>query len=188
MNKSLQRLIALAPPPEAPGAVGSIAEWPRVEMEIGAPLPQDFKDYISTYGAGQWADFFGIMNPFYRWKHPQMQKSWKQWMEMRLGSLAEDRQRWPKYTAPFLPHPSPDGLLAFGYDDNGGTLCWQMCGAPDNWPIVCLDGKFSERFDRFTIPLTGLIAAIVGEEFLPNTFPPDLFPIAHPAFRPYTKE
>lgn len=188
MNDSLQRLVSLVPPPKAPVAPGSVDAWPQVEKEIGAPLPQDFKDYISVYGAGQWADFFGIMNPFYKWKHPEASKSWRQWMESRLGSLGEQRREWPENTAPFLPHPALEGVLAFGYNDNGGTLCWHMRGDPDAWPIVCLDGKLSEIYDCFTMPLTAFLAALVAEEIQPRTFAPDLFPIPQPAFRPYTTE
>src|SRR5690349_10090006 len=98
MNHSLQRLVSLVLPPNVPTAPGSLDAWPKVETEIGSPLPQDFKEYISVYGAGQWADFFGIMNPFYKWKHPQTSKSWRQWMDSRLGSLEEMRRQWPKDT------------------------------------------------------------------------------------------
>src|SRR5215468_4251108 len=114
MNSSLQKLIELAPPPVDPVAPGTADGWPGIESDIGARLPQDFKDYIAVYGAGQWADFFGVLDPFYEWKHPQAQESWREWMQKRLQGLEELRATYPEYTAPFHPHPVQNGLLAFG--------------------------------------------------------------------------
>ena len=128
------------------------------------------------------------MDPFYKWKHPQASKSWREWMHTRIGCLKEMRREAPEYTAPFLPHPAPEGLLAFGYDDNGGTLCWQMRGDPETWPIICLDGRLSEEYDCFPMPLTEFLAALMTGQIIPETFPDDLFPIRPPAFRPYTNE
>jgi hypothetical protein len=188
MNPSLQRLMNLVPPPAAPVAPGSSDAWKQVEQEMGTPLPQDFKDYTQVYGAGQWADFFGVMNPFYLWKHPEASKSWKAWFEKRFEGFSELQKEYPRYQAPFRVFPEPNGVLAFGYDDNGGTLCWQTSGNPDSWRIVCLDGKTSERYDSFDMNLTGFLDALLHERISPNTFAPDFFPIRQPAFRPYTTE
>ena len=188
MNSSLQRLIRLAPPPSNPVASGNIEQWPQIESEIGSKLPQDFKDYIKTYGAGQWFDFFGIVDPFYEWKHPEAKESWCDWMTKRIGNLDKIEEKYKNYHAPFRPHPAPNGLLAFGYDDNGGTLCWQTEGESDSWPIVCLDGKLSEEYDTFKMTLTAFLAGLVREEISPVTFAPDLFPARQPFFRPYVHE
>jgi len=72
--------------------------------------------------------------------------------------------------------------------DNGGTLCWQVSGEPDSWHIVCLDGKLSERYDRFDMTLTGFLAAWLSQEISPRTFAPDFFPIPRPAFKPYSTQ
>lgn len=178
----------LVPPPTNPVAPGSPDAWKQVEEEMGTSLPQDFKDYIQAYGAGQWADFFGIQNPFYKWKHPQASKSWKAWIGKRFELYEEFQQKWPNDTAPFPLFPKPEGLLAFGYNDNGGTLCWQTIGDPNSWRIVCLDGKLSEQYDVFDMTLTGFLDSLVSEKISPKTFAPDFFPIRQPAFRPYTTE
>jgi len=188
MNASLQKLVRLVPPPRDPVAPGAPGDWPRVESELGAQLPQDFKDYIGLYGAGQWGDFFGIMDPFYEWKRPHAQENWREWSQQRIGPLESMRREFPDEIAPFQVHPALDGLLAFGYDDNGGTLCWQTSGAPDSWPIVCLDEGLSKEYDVFDMSLTAFLAALLSGEIAPGTFPPDFFPIGQPAFRPYTTE
>src|ERR1043166_7380452 len=134
MTPSLERLIQVEPPPLVPVATGSETGWSRVESALGLRLPADYKEYLAVYGAGQWADFFGVLNPFHEWKHSEAE-GWREWMRSRLGSLDELRRQFPRDTAPFSPHPAPDGLLPFGYNDNGGTLCWQVKGGPDSGPI-----------------------------------------------------
>lgn len=188
MNPSLQKLVEIAPPPGKPVAPGAPADWSRVESEIGTRLPQDFKDYIALYGAGQWGDFFGIMDPFYEWKHPDAQEDWVGWMTKRVGPLKDMRSEFPEEVAPFDLHPAPNGLLPIGYDDNGGTMCWQTTGAPDSWPIICLDEGLTKEYDMFEMSLTSFLAALLHGEVTPRTFPPDFFPIPQPAFRPYATE
>jgi hypothetical protein len=159
-----------------------------VESELGTRLPQDYKDYIGVYGAGQWADFFGIMDPFYKWNHPDAEESWSEWMRKRVGPLRDMRREFPEYIAPFDLHPASDGLLPFGYDDNGGTLCWRTSAEPDMWPIICLDGELSNEYDTFEMTLTSFLAALLSQSIIPRAFPADFFPIPQPAFRSYTNE
>lgn len=190
MSKSLDRLIAIVPPPANPVAPGSPQEWLAVEEELGCRLPEDFKDYTITYGAGQWVNFFGILNPFYKWKHPQANQSWREWRQMRLSFLDEWQTEHPERVAPFRRYPAPEGLLAFGYDDNGGTLCWRTSGPPDGWEIICLDSHLSREYDRFKVPLTTFLSDLLTQRDCPTTFPDsdDFYPLRRPLFRPYTTE
>jgi hypothetical protein len=188
MDPALQKLISMEPPPVPPVAPGNPEAWLPVESRIGVVLPAHYKEYIHTYGAGQWANFFGIMNPFYQWKHPQAQDYFR-WTETRLDTLDSTFHREnPKYYAPFHRYPAPNGLIPFGYDDNGGTLCFQVSGVPSVWPIILLDGKLSPRHDIFRGTIASFIVALLEESFLSTTWPADFFPIERPAFRPYTKE
>ncbi len=188
MNPSLRQLIALVPPPANPVALGLPNDWKQVEDELGTFLPQDFKDYVKIYGAGQWTGFFGVWNPFYKWKNPNASKTWKAWREKRFEGFKEFQQQYPDDTAPFAVHPASGGLLAFGFNDNGGTLCWRTIGSPDSWSIVCLDAELSNRYDEFELTLTAFIEALMEKRISPKTFPPDFFPIRQPAFQPYTTE
>jgi SMI1-KNR4 cell-wall len=187
MNASIQRLIRIEAPPANPVATGSPTDWLQVEQTLGLQLPQDYKEYTSVYGAGQWADFFGVLNPFYKSKHPQEQ-GYLEWMQTRIKGLDKLREQYPQYVAPFSEYPSLNGLLPIGYNDNGGTICWQITGAPDSWRIVCLGGKLSDNYDEFDTNLTGFLASLLTEEISPKTFPEDFFPIAKPMFQPYTTE
>src|SRR5689334_5343760 len=186
MDFALQKLISIEPPPVSPVAPGNPEAWLPVETRIGVVFPTHYKEYIQTYGAGQWADFFGIMDPFYQWKHPQA-RDYFRWTETRLDTLDSSfRRDNPKYYAPFERYPAPNGLIPIGYHDNGGTLCFQVSGEPSDWPIILLDGKLTPRHDTFRGTVAGLITALLEESFTPTTWPDDVFPIEGPAFRPYT--
>jgi hypothetical protein len=187
MDESLPQLTAIEKPPSRPSAPGTLEAWLPVEQKVGVTFPRHYKEYIGIYGAGQWAGFFGILDPFYEWKHPQA-TGYFRWMETRLEGLDEHRKEYPKYIAPYNRYPAPEGLVPFGYDDNGGTLCFQVTGESDSWPVVFLDGKLSECYDVFRGSVSAFLVALLREEFLPKTWPSDFFPIQTPAFRPYTTE
>jgi hypothetical protein len=187
MASSLQRLIQLEVPPLKPVAPGTPDSWQEVERKLNLVLPTDYKEYVRAYGAGCWANFFGIMNPFYRWRHPEA-GSFYAWIQTRLEGLDEMYEKFPEYSAPFRRHPAPNGLFPFGYDDNGGTLCWKITRAPDSWPIVCLGGKYSAPYGEYDMTLTNFLVGLLSGKIFPPTFPPDLFPILRPAFSPYTTQ
>src|SRR6516162_7007312 len=95
MLTDLQRLIRLEPLPQNPvGTSLGDADWRDVEAVLGYRLPHDYKDYIAAYGAGRWADFLGIMSPFYRWRHPQA-LDFFDWIRSRLDGLDEIHQTFP---------------------------------------------------------------------------------------------
>jgi hypothetical protein len=127
------------------------------------------------------------MNPFYQWKHPKAEGYFR-WMETRLEGLNELRRQYPDHVVPFDRYPAPDGLLPIGYDDNGGTLCFQMTGSIEAWPIVLLSSKFGGSYATFRGNLPAFLVAVLKEDFRPSPWPSDMFPIQSPAFRPYTTE
>jgi hypothetical protein len=188
MLTDLQRLIRLEPLPQNPvGTSLGDADWRDVEAVLGYRLPHDYKDYIAAYGAGRWADFLGIMSPFYRWRHPQA-LDFFDWIRSRLDGLDEIHQTFPQYAPPFQRHPAPAGLIPIGYTDNGGTICWKTEGDPESWIVVCLAPKYHEGYDVIPSNLTRFLAGLLDGKIAPSTFAPDFFPITRPAFAPYTTQ
>src|SRR3974390_1397674 len=100
MNSSLQRLIEIVPPPASPVASGSPGDWAQVESELGVGLPTDFKEYIATYGGGEWAGFFRIFNPFCDW-HLESVKAWRRWARAQFDGHDDLRKKHPESSAPF---------------------------------------------------------------------------------------
>lgn len=186
-RRSVERLLRIEPPPAVPEASGTVDGWNSVEDQLGVQLPHHLKEYVMHYGAGRWGDFFGVKSPF---EDPDLYNAtdYFQCMKKRLALLNDFREQYPRDTAPFNQYPSPEGLLPFGYDDNGGTLCFQVVGKPEAWPIICLDGKLSERFEVFHTTVSGFIADVLERKIFPCTWPPDFFPIPQPVFRPSVKK
>ncbi len=186
MIPSIEKLIKLEPPPANPTARGTPDRWRAAEDRLGLRLPNDYKALIDLYGAGHWVNFLEIMNPFQSWQHAQAPDFYT-WAQKRLHGLDDGPKLRPGYSAAFVEHPTPNGLFPFGYDDNSGTLCWQVSGQPDSWRIVCLDRNMSERFDQFDMSLTGFLVALINGEIFPRTFSSAVFPIRRPAFKARNK-
>ena len=58
---------------------------------------------------------------------------------------------------PYGIFPDSPGLLPWGTDDNGGSICWLTQGAPEKWPILAVAAR-SEYFEQFDIPMTTFLA------------------------------
>jgi hypothetical protein len=187
MSPELKRLKTLQPPPEHPVGTSSLEPWEEIEARVGAHLPSDYKEYVASYGAGRWADFLGIMTPFYKWKHPEG-VDYVEWSRTRLRGLDQVHVDFPEFAPPFYEFPARDGLLPIGYTDNGGTICWQTAGAPDNWGVVVLAEEYPLGYDKFETSLTGFLVGLLERRLVPSTFPRDFFPIPTPAFIPYTTQ
>ena len=182
MIPSIEKLVRLEPPPSKPIAPGNPEKWGALESGLnGLRLPNDYKDLTRLYGVGRWFNFLEIMNPFQPFQHAQF-ADFHGWVRKRLEGLDEGFKFRRHFSAPFVGHPSPNGLFPFAYDDAGGTLCWQVGGPRDSWPIICLDAKMSNRFDRFDLSLTGFLVALLKGEIFPRTFEDSIFPIKRPAF------
>ena len=61
---SIADLMKLVPPPAKPFEVGTLAEWAKVEAELGTQLPQDYRDFVFAYGSGLFAGLYRVYNPF----------------------------------------------------------------------------------------------------------------------------
>jgi len=183
----LQKLTEIAEAPMLPRYTGSAESWLDIETNLGIELPKDFKELIRTYGAGRFADFFAPMNPFYDSKRPGA-RPYLEWVRARLTGLAAAQREFPEFHAPFPIFPAHPGLLPWGFTDNGDTLSW-LTDPPNNsqkWPIICLDDKSSQNFDRFDFGLLEFLVRWLSNELqVPSVTPPDMFPLPQPVFRPY---
>lgn len=179
-----KQLRKLAPPPLEPVATATPEQWQELEHSLGLALPQDYKQFVNTYGNGRFADFLGVYDPFYQYKHPQTEASYLIWISRRLTGLKKEWRTYPEYIAPFLPYPAHEGLLPWGFTDNGDTLCWQTIGNADNWPLILVDNKVSERYDMFSLTMTDFLVRWLSQQIEPKIFPNDIFPAEKLLFRP----
>jgi len=157
---SLQRIM---PPPAHPYNTGAPDQWPSVEAQLGFQLPQDYKDFINTYGTGLIAGFMVIVSP---------------WCPNYVDNLIGDynglltafRLARERNLCPYPLFPEPDGLFPWGSDDQGHRLFWHQVGHPDKWPIVVgsPDGPF---FWSYQQTLTDLLVAWLSYDQFYRPFP-----------------
>ena len=166
---SVEELISVLPPPEVPSNTGSSNEWSLVEKDIGIKLPSDYKEFISTYGAGGIDEFLWILTPFVKDKNVNLLKQ----IDVICSSYMDSKSHFPnmfKHTA----FPNHDGLLPWSITDNGNVLYWESKGNPENWPIVVYKSRSPDYIEykySMTEFLTELIKGNIKCDAFPSDFP-----------------
>jgi hypothetical protein len=155
---SIQALRAIVPPPSHPVAAGRHDLWHDVESQLRTPLPPDYKDFITLYGAGDFYRFLGILSPFS--KRDSLITNNKRYLPVfkNLSGIARDV---------VLTFPDPGGLLICGGDENGNTLFWQTGGEPSAWPIVYASEELLD-YEVFETDLTGFLAGWMSGAVQPH--------------------
>jgi hypothetical protein len=178
---SIAELVSVLPPPSIPTEVGPQSDWADIEIVLGTPLPQDYKDYINSYGTGSIFRFFQVLSPFSAISPCNLCSRGSEILDAYRVTWAA----YPQYSPPYPPFPEPDGLLPWPVTDNGDTACWLTKGAPDDWIIVVCDNKFSEEHDEFQTSMTGFLAGWIRQEMVPVVFPDNVFTLGCPPFQSY---
>jgi hypothetical protein len=126
MISSLQKLVAIVPPPKKPKAVGTAAQWRTAEEKLGHKLPEDYCQFVRVYGSDLFAGFYVVHTPGQRSVHGNLVDY--------LGLMAS-HFAW-RNQLEFNIHPSRPGLLVWGHDENGNYYYWLTKGEPDRWTVV----------------------------------------------------
>jgi hypothetical protein len=162
-------------PPVRPTEAPSSRDLAQCEAILGR-LPEDYKDYLRTYGTGCVADFIWIMNPSA--SNPNLNLLTHG--ERRLAAYREIRgDEGAEF--PYRLFPEPGGLLPFGLTDNGDTLFWRTLGSPEDWTVVVSEARVPQ-YEEFALCTTAFLVAILRSAVRPASFPDD-FPV-DPSFRP----
>jgi len=180
---AIEALKLAAPPPVRPLFPGASEEWEQLEAEWRLEFPEDYKELVATYGAGHFADFFGVSDPFCI---SERLTPYREWVQLRLEGVERARRSYPEDAVPFAPYPEGGGLFPWGYTDNGGTMFWLTKGKNIDWPVVCLDVACSNRYDLFNLSATDFLQGwLTGRISVPSLTPPDFFPLPTPIFIQY---
>jgi hypothetical protein len=67
-----------------------------------------------------------------------------------LQSLGDDE-------VPYSLFPERPGLLPWGSDDNGNTLCWLTEGEPHEWPIIAKVCRYN-YYEHHRMSMTSFLA------------------------------
>ena len=152
---SIDAIVKLVPPPVKPVEVGGKKNWARVEKQLGAKLPSDYKAFIDRYGSGEFAGFYVVYNPFSRTVN-LLEK-----FESHGKNYAESHDSDPE-NCPLAVFPEVPGILPWGHDTNGHTYFWFVKDKkkPDEWTVVWDEGDdqgFEEHDFTFGEYLLGVL-------------------------------
>src|SRR5689334_2590115 len=111
---NLEELIALLPPPASP--VGAHGDWAAVEANLGLRLAEDYKQFISRYGAGTISGMIVVGNPFVQPVSPR--KFWENWVDIYRDIAAYGTD------VPFELYPACPGLLPCGDYADFNIINW----------------------------------------------------------------
>ena len=168
MQMPLERLLGFPTP------IVISVDWVSIEEELGSKLPDDYKAFVSRYGAGAIDSFLTILTPAGPTKWADLV-----WRSQEHDEFSQRREQHP----PFDAFPAPGGLLAFGQTDNGDVLYWRTNGAPEQWTVLVYEGRGFEYFE-FPGSMTSFLEKILSRTLRVNVFPDD-FPSDAPWFAPH---
>lgn len=149
---AISELVELVAPPKKPVQRGNERKWKSINKKLGVELPSDYYDYGITYGSGEMCNgFIRILN----WATPFFLKFVTKETENIRGGGGYDTEKLPVY-------PEPGGLLPWGFDECGTTLCWKTEGDSETWPIVTyiMEGEYSV----YPATMTGFLAQVFSNK------------------------
>jgi len=176
-----QELIALVPPPEKPIYTGSAETWAESEEKLGAALPPDYKALVDKYGAGSFADWFRVYNPFV----PEGSSNLFSSVTFVSHHFHEGLRLRPDDMPPFRSFPGTGGLLPWAGDENGGEFCWVTSGPADTWTVINLDAHYTaEDYRVLNYTATEFLAGWFAGRITGDWYPSDLQPTQRRHFTP----
>src|SRR5258708_2505206 len=102
---SIVELKKLVPPPSKPFEVGTLAQWRKIEDQLGMKLPRDYRAFVFAYGSGLFAGLYRVYNPFAASEHTALLSQSK-----RVCDYNRESQRSFPKRFPYPYHPEPGGL------------------------------------------------------------------------------
>jgi hypothetical protein len=145
----------------------AVADFARVERDLGLVFPLDYKKLVSFYGAGSIEFFFRVFSPVAtgRGRTPrELQES----LEAVVAASGGYRSR----------------LFPWGSTANGDDLCWALDGPPDTWHVVVRASRqawYEEHATGCVEFLTRMCSGSLSSEILPAMALPEG---QKPTFRP----
>ena len=164
---SIDVIKALAP---ARPYVARDRAWSHVEASIGLALPDDFKQIVTYYGPGIWAEWIILFTPVTAGT-PYDLESWPaDMLEQERGFLGDLTAEQRAEEFPYRLYPEAGGLYPFALSAQGDRLFWRTVGHPNDWPVV-----LSYTRDTATTEFPFGIGELL-ERFLRNELDEEAFP------------
>lgn len=166
---TIERLMRVVPPPEAPFEPFA-GPWEPVEAYLGTELPHDYKDLVLFYGRGRFQELLYVNLPGSPDRRGTLQGELDLAREMVNYGVPVPYPAWPE----------PGGLLNVGLTEFNDRLFWLTRGEPSEWRIVAWDRAY-QKLETFDCDLTDFLAGLATGEIAPEGFAGRTLP-AKPVF------
>lgn len=160
----LQKLFEILKPKSKVFDTGNEAGWKQLELSMNIVFPIDYKEYIKTYGTGCIDNFLWVLNPFCDNENINFIQKGRSLINA-YKILRRSHSDIYKYHI----FPEKNGLLPWGFTDNGDELYWETGLEPDKWNVVVC--KYN--FYNYRMCMTEFLYKIISREIICDEFPED---------------
>lgn len=150
-------------------SIGSEKEWSQIQKKLGIFFPKDYIAFINYYGTGGMGDFLWFLTPF----EEDENVNYKKRSSIMLDAYQESKIKFPEYYF-YKLYPEKNGLLPFGYTDNGDELYWLTKGNAEQWHIVIYESR-SPEFYYYSMGLAEFLCKMIKGEISCEIFESDIF-------------
>jgi hypothetical protein len=170
MSSAFEQLTALVPPPDPPVDPPSASRIADIESRINLTLPDDFKQIVRAYGAGQWQSFFCLFDlsldsAFDDWRSPadrtagtmELQLPYMRMCREVAGECGLDDWDFPIF-------PEAGGLLPWAVTENGGCLFWLTKGGRSKWPTIYFPDDRRVEFEELQLSCSEILVGLMSGE------------------------
>lgn len=157
MLEDLKKLTEIVVPPANPS--GNLGDWIDVEKELSLELPEDYKQFVSLYGAGTISGMISIGAPFIQ--PVPARKFWENWVD-----IYNDIENYGT-EVPFDLYPTIPGLLPCGHYADVNIINWLTHNSQPQWRIIFYSHS-KGFFDLGTTSLTQFLLSMLTDI---NTLP-----------------
>ncbi|UUO08629.1 SMI1/KNR4 family protein [Blastopirellula sp. J2-11] len=150
---ALEEILNFIPPPAA--AVDTSGDWAIAEQQFGLTFPTDYKQFIETYGSGEFQRGLVVANLLTQEGRDKVCADLSRYAELQAACEHE-----------YILHPERPGLFPWGSDENGHLYCWWTEGEPDQWGIVQLYHRCEDApLKIFPGPLTSFFVRFMSNAY-----------------------
>lgn len=168
---SIDELERVLPPPRSPLDAPDQADWLVVEKALGLVLPNDYKEFVSQYGAGCIDGFVWPFNPVTQNHHINLLKQ-----AVAQNDLLRLVQKQFPRDVPYDLFPHERGLLPWAVTDNGDVLFWLK--RHETHLIVVHDSRAPE-WEEYDVSTTAFLTQVLLRHIVVKVFPPEWPPTDH---------
>lgn len=162
-------LKGILPVPQNVYNIGNEKKWNNFEKNTGIIFPKDYKELIGTYGTGGIGKFIWFLTPFEEDANVNFLKR----MNVMLEAYRISKSHLPDYFIHNI-YPEKEGLLPWGYTDNGDELYWKTNSSPEKWTIVIYESA-SPDYHEYKMQLLEFLYKTITGELICDVFPKEIF-------------